>query len=353
MQVASSASVGGAMVPLSAASSQEQRTATVVLVARIKQGLESVTLQSIILGILEREADKLRTLSLEDPDLLTKLYRPEEQLDRIVADLYQTDLNLPEVAMTNQDRQNYENVLKTWVLDHPFIGGGEDTRSIVFNAAISAHALKNPATSERALQKELARGAAANPFLSELYAGLDSHQFSESDTVDLNPEHIGALYASFRARLSLGDSANLLVEGDKETTDDQTPHADVEVTINRNGQEHRTYAFKSNQAGTVRMGTHIEDVEIDIPQGELEIGPGEQAVLSAPVAINCRTLEVTTKKVIFDNPSRVSAWLHFIASGRIPKHQHDFTSYIAERRRHRRVLARFQNLPLDWSSPRN
>ena len=207
--------------------------------------------------------------------------------------------------MTNQDREKYENALKTWVPDHPFVGGGEHTRSIVFDAAISAHALKTPPASENALQKELARGAAANPFLSELYAGLHSHQFSEFATTDLNPEHIGALYASFRARLSLGDSANLLVEGDEKKAGDQTPHLDVEVTISRSGQEYRTYSFKAMQPGTVRMGTHIEDAEIDVPQGQLEIGPGEQAVLSAPVAINCGRLEINARKIIFDNPSRI------------------------------------------------
>ena len=148
------------------------------LVAQLSSGAQPVTLQTVVADILERERSKLRSLEFDDPQLMDRLYSPDEQLDILVAHLY--NLPRPQIPdMGPSDAQRYSAALDTWVSDHPFLGKTlGSTSSAVFDATISARALGSASTSasEASLQKELSKGAAANPFLFEFYLGdrLDS-----------------------------------------------------------------------------------------------------------------------------------------------------------------------------------
>ena len=113
---------------------------------------------------------------------------------------------LPE--MNPEDGQRYLDVLDTWVAEHPFLDGGTSASSAVFDAAISAKALRDSKTSDLALQRELNRGAAANPFLSEFYRDDED----ESGASFVPTEYLGIFYASLRAGLSLGDTAVSLLK---------------------------------------------------------------------------------------------------------------------------------------------
>lgn len=269
------------------------------LVAQIEGGAQPVTLRAVASAILERERHKLDQLPFEDPRVADSLYLPDEQLDRLVARLY--GLSPPDLpAIGAKDAQAYGAALDTWVAEHPFLDGGGGTSSAVFDAMISIRALRKPASAERALQRELRRGAAANPFLSEFYA----QPSGDSDRVFLPPEHIGIVYASLRAQLSLGDTASLLVEGLDEAEDEEALRAEVEITFARRGEDRpRVLQFDSEQIGTIRLGASIEDVDIAAPHASVEIGPGAEAVLIAPVNIQCARLSLTTEKVIVENPA--------------------------------------------------
>lgn len=273
------------------------------LVAQIEKGAHPVTLRGVVSAILERECGKLGGLPFEDPKLADILYSPDEQLDRLVARYYRTPPpDLP--AMGAKDAQIYDAALDTWVAEHPFLNGGGGTPSAVFDAMISVHALQNPASAEAALQRELARGAAANPFLSEFYSELYAAQSAGFGTAFLPPEHIGVVYASLRARLSLGDSASLLVEGREDAEGEEVLRAEVEISLaRRDADRPRVLYFERDQTGTVRMGVHVEDVNITVPYTQVEIGPGSEAVLVAPVSIQCAKLVITTEKIIVESPS--------------------------------------------------
>ena len=58
------------------------------LVAEIERGEQPVTLQTVVSSILERERGKLDTLQFDDPNLASRLYAANEQLDRLVARVY-------------------------------------------------------------------------------------------------------------------------------------------------------------------------------------------------------------------------------------------------------------------------
>ncbi len=267
------------------------------LVADIERGEQPVTLQTVVSSILERERGKLDTLQFENPSLTRQLYSTDEQLDRLVARLY--DLAPPALPlMSAKDAQTYSTALDTWVPEHPFLKGGRDTSSAVFDAVISTRALKNSASAEAAIQRELARGAAANPFLSEFYVA------DHGDVpVYLPPAHIGIIYASLRARLSLGDAASLLVEAPDDAEGEDALRAEVEITVARRDAERpRVLPFDTDQTGTLRLGAYVEDVEISAPYARVEIGPGPEVILVAPVSIQCEKLVLTTDKVIAENP---------------------------------------------------
>ncbi len=269
------------------------------LVAQIEKGAEPVTLQTVASAILERERGKLLGLPFEDSKLANSLYLPDEQLGRLVARLY--GLPPPDLpSMGPKDAQTYDAALDTWVAEHPFLDGHDRPSSAVFDAMISTRALRNPASREAALLRELGRGSAANPFLSEFYISA-----GETDgLVHLPPEHIGIVYASLRARLSIGDTASLFVEGAEEVEEEAALQAEVEITLSRRSADRpRVLRFETEQIGPVRLGAHIEDVDITVPHTRVDIGPGPEAVLIAPVSIQCKELALATKKVIVECPA--------------------------------------------------
>ena len=123
------------------------------------------------------------------------------------------------------------NALETWVAEHPFLDGGTGTSSAVFEAMISAYALLSTESSEVALKKEINRGTAANPFLHTFY--MD--EISQSASGELKGSHIGVIYASLRASLSIGETASLYIEGYEEADDSLEP-AEGEFVISRHSE---------------------------------------------------------------------------------------------------------------------
>lgn len=202
------------------------------LLAEIEAGAQPVTLNTVVSAILERERGKLGTLQFSDPRLAERLYSTDEQLDRLIARIYQ--LPPPSVAgLSPEDARIYDAALRTWVPEHPFLGGRDAPSSAVFDAVIAVRALKRNDSAELALNRELAHGAAsANPFLAEFYA----QRHEEGGLSFLPPQHIGIIYSSLRARLSLGDTASLLVEGPEEGAEDEILRARTRGAVDRSDQ---------------------------------------------------------------------------------------------------------------------
>ncbi len=267
------------------------------LVAEIEAGAQPVTLNTVVSAILERERGKLDRLQFSDPRLAETLYSADEQLDRLIALIYQ--LPPPTVSgLSHEDAHIYDAALRTWVPDHSFLGGRDAPSSAVFDAVIAVRALKRNDSAELALNRELARGAAsANPFLAEFYAPQDK----DSGLTFLPPQHVGIIYSSLRARLSLGDTASLLVEGPEEGAEDEILRAEVEITVGRRGSDHAQYLrFESDQTGPIRLGAQVEDIDITVPHTRVEIGPGPEALLIAPISVQCETLALTANRLIVE-----------------------------------------------------
>ena len=254
-------------------------------------GQPPVTLQSITLSILRREQGKLNQIQLQDPTLHEKLYTPEEQLARLVSLTYKTPPpQLPE--MSPEDLTTYTEKVGPWLEDHPFLGGSDQPRSAVFEAAIKAKALRHEIAALTASQMELEKGELANPFLYLFYDTED-----EPQGFDIQGEHIGVYYNSLRASLANGEMAFLTIEDD-EYGEDKTGDAIGEIEIVRRGIEDPVQTqFRTPRVGPVRLGHHVRDTDIFMPEARVEIGPNTEAVLVAPVSIECKEIALETENL--------------------------------------------------------
>jgi hypothetical protein len=266
------------------------------LLAMIESGTLPVTLNTVVSAILERERGKLAALQFSNSHIAEKLYSADEQLDRVTSLVYH--LPPPRVeGLSSEDARIYDTALKTWVPEHPFLSGREVPSSAVFDAAIAVRALRQESSAKVALDRELTRGSSsANPFLAEFYTPDNG-----AELTFLPPEHIGIIYASLRARLSLGDTASLVVEAPEEGSEDEILRAEVEITLGRRGSiRPKHLRFHSDQTGPIRLGAQVEDVDISVPHTRVEFGPGPEAVLIAPISVQCETLAITANKLIVE-----------------------------------------------------
>lgn len=279
------------------------------LLVDMQQGqLPTVTLQSVVSDILNREQNKLHTLPLQDPGLAGRLYSPEEQLDRLVSYLYGSAVSVELPEMSLEDSETYSNALEGWVEEHPFVDGNGNASSAVFEAVISTRALKKMDSSSRALQEELSKGDAANPFLYVFY--IDER--AELGTVSVPEEHIGVIYSSLRASLSHGETASLLVE-ELDESNDAASTADVEIEFTRRGDDNsRFIQFTTGVIGPIYLGAHVKDVTIIMPQSGIELGQNSDVVLVAPVDIQCDELVLHANKLIVENPPDSEAGAVFL-----------------------------------------
>ncbi|MBB4620025.1 hypothetical protein [Sphingomonas abaci] len=272
-----------------------------ILISQVEKGEQPVTLQAVISAILLREQQKLQTLNFEDAGLKQALYHPGEQLQRLISRVYHL-APPPLPPMSPSDTQTYSSALETWVPEHPFLDGAITAASAVFDAVITGAALRDPKTANQAATRELAKGAAANPFLAEFYFGSSDNQY-------IPPEHVGLIYTSLRARLSIGDSASLSIDGIEDGDEVQQLEAEIEIAISRNGEDQvRTLSFKSDQAGIIRLGSHVEDVDISAPFAHVEVGSGRESVLVSPVSIQCQKITFSAERIIIEaSPTMVES----------------------------------------------
>lgn len=263
------------------------------LVAQIAQGDQPITLTTVLASILDREQQKLDQLDLSDSTLKRTLYSLDEQMHRLAAQVYRA--SPPPVSdMTNSDAQLYGEALQTWVPEHPFLDGNNNPSNSVFDAAISAWSLKSKELEDLALTQEISKGIAANPFLSEFYVG------DSSNHLFIPPSHIGVIYASIRARLAVGDTANLTIEG-IEADDETALRAEVEISLQRLGTEKpRLFSFQSDQTGVIELGCYVEDVSIDTPYATVAVGPGPEGLLVGPVSLSCDSLRLSVSRLIVE-----------------------------------------------------
>ena len=268
---------------------------TYKLISRLRAGDDPVTLAGITRSILKREQGKLKTGDLEDSSLLGKLYSPEEQLGRLAAMLYPGAPQPSLPAMSSKDLETYNAKVATWLPDHPFLNVNEPKpSSAVFGGLIASHALREAAIDSDALTTSIL-SEKINPFLAVFYVdGLAS----SSGPPEIPASHVGVLYASVRAGLSMNEGASLRIDGEADNGDLEEV-AEVEIARRRSdGVEWEPLRFTTNGSGDFHLGSHIEHVDMAVPGANVALGPGSEVVLVSPVSIDAGSIYLDADRIV-------------------------------------------------------
>lgn len=273
------------------------------LIAQIRRGEAPITLSDITRSILEREQGKLKGGDLEDSSLIGELYGPEEQLARLAAVLY-PGLPIPPLPpMSDKDLETYNGRLETWLHEHPFLhANGREASSAVFGGVIASHALLNPANANDSLSTRIL-GEKVNPFLARFYlAGLRACSGQE---ITIPSSHVGVLYASVRAGLTMGETASLRIEGETGGEEGSDDTAEVEITRMRGDRgEWEPLRFITDANGNFHLGSRIENIDMAVPGAEVTLGPGSEAVLVAPVSIDASAIYIDADRIVAEISGR-------------------------------------------------
>ncbi len=277
----------------------EYESNTAQLISRLESGEEDITLIGITQSILQREQRKIESLELTDSALLTKLYSPEEQLDRLIDRVYGHGVDFTLPAMSPEDRQSYEEALDTWVGQHPFLDGlGRKPSSAVFGGLIAARALNAAALSEKVLLQELGHDSLVNPFLSEFYvASLKETQQVGIPTVP--SRHIGLVYASLSARLGSKYTTSLRIDADAPSG--VFAAAEVEVVVD-SGEATKSLEFTTEINGVFVFGRRVHDLTLIAREATLTMGGGSELTLLSPISVEVDKLTVNAKLIAVEQP---------------------------------------------------
>ena len=93
------------------------------------------------------------------------------------------------------------------------------------------------------------------------------------------------------------------MSGPDEIEDDSDLKSDVDFVIATADGGTRELLFGTDSDGTLRLGTHVEDVDISMPLARVEIGPGNESVLVSPINIQCNELAISTIRVSIEVPA--------------------------------------------------
>ena len=237
-------------------------------------------------------------------NLVGKLYSPEEQLGHLAASLY-PETSPPELPpMSDNDRETYSSRLETWLPEHPFLdANGQGASSAVFGGMIASHALRIAGHHNGTLATRIL-GEKINPFLARFY--FDGLTASSGQEGPIPAGHVGVLYASVRASLSMGEIARLRVEGEVDEGD-LGETAEAEITKTRDGGgEWKPLRFDTDAGGGFHLGSRVENVDMAVPGAEVTLGPGSDAVLVAPVSINSGAIYFDVNRVVAEvSPGRL------------------------------------------------
>jgi hypothetical protein len=249
---------------------------------RMKQGYD---LASIVEYILQREQKKLKPLDFADPQLGQRLYTPEEQVTRLVARLHETEVDIDLPPMSPSDRKIYEGALKTWIPDHPFLDGqGRGASTAVFDAYLAVRGLRDPRSVDKVRTRLRSRSSRANPFFAEFY--LPDLWTSDGEVELANLDDIGLLHGSMLAKRTERERMTLLIEGDDDVEDDSRGEILVEFERWTPGTGERlSRMINTTATGPIYLGSQVEDVTVTGDTLEVEIGSGEEIILTAPVQI--------------------------------------------------------------------
>lgn len=108
--------------------------------------------------------------------------------------------------------------------------------------------------------------------------------------------HVGAIYASRRARLSVGEIASMHIDGEQM---EGHAFADGEIEVrNSKGEIIQSYQFLTDAEGEYKFGTGLENVDLNLPDGSVTVGYSEEMRFVGDVSVTARELKFDCRDIV-------------------------------------------------------
>lgn len=272
-------------------------------IANLKAASQIELIDDITTSILVREQGKVQQQfrdrhSEVAPDILTKIYTVEDQLQRVAYNLFGgREPPSPEFPVEAY-YTTYEEMVGQFAPQHPFIGSGGEASNPVFAAFVVAWALRKCAERDIVRRAALAKPSLMSGIFFELY---ERQMESEKDPI-MPLTDVGVLYRALNSQLAPGQRVQLEIsdqDGGEGAPIDVSfeilERADAPTVAAPAG---RTWGpYRTSASTSLELRFPFSNVYISAPIA-LEMGDGMTQQIGAPSDLSVQWLMFSAKQVL-------------------------------------------------------
>jgi len=272
-----------------------------------ERDLEIELLIKIADYILEREKEQkvnvniLNSLVSDMPasrqkQIIDDAFESEEQCVRLIAHILNRDINL-QVIEEQFVNERYEEALKSWIPEHPFISG-KSFRNVVFEAiALSKLMISKRHECKQMVLEYLHTRRYTYHLIYLLSVFAKDH--------NLPADYLHVLIGSALEFISPNTSVEINV-GEELDLEEELPTAfsiEIEILLGRDQSATKTFNFKSSLDGqtTVSLGNRLANTFISLPCA-INLDGGQEIEITAPVEILANNINANAKSLILHHP---------------------------------------------------
>lgn len=257
--------------------------------------------------ILEREKEQKVNVNILNPlvsDLpvsqqnliIDSAFESEEQCTRLIAYILNKDINL-QIIQEHFINEKYEEALKSWMPEHPFISG-KSFRNVVFEAVAIAKLMTSNRSECKQLVLEYLRSRRYTYHLIYLLS-----VFAKDHILSVDYLHI--LIGSALEFISPNTSVEISI-GEELDFDEKLPASfsiEIEILLGRDQSVTKVFNFKSNLDShtTVNLGNRLANTYISLPC-KINLSGGQEIEITAPVEILANSISTNAKSLILHYP---------------------------------------------------
>jgi hypothetical protein len=234
------------------------------------------------------------------------LYTPEEQSERILARITNTDYHQEHSLLPPRLLAAYEDQLSHWLSEHPFLRDGLVPANVVFESYLLARALVHGSVSTQGSAEWFVRQKHYKPsnLLAEFYLLFVGND--QDHTVPA--EHIGILYESMLSGETETRRLRIILEGPETVEEGVTAEGDLEFLHWKDDGSYEIVSSSSfltelKRSSNISFNRSLREATIVVPC-EIHLGSDGAEFLIGPnvsvrancLLFNCRRLIVDTKQ---------------------------------------------------------
>ncbi len=250
---------------------------------------------------------------IDDWDGWNDLYSKKEQIIRLLAlveigeDFGTSDEYSPE--MPGWVEEEYREVLKTQLTQHPFLQKGEDFGGPAFKDFVYASVLRSNRVDLRGVASEamVRPEYVPTPLLLRFYRAEESDVGSggDGDVNVFDADHFGYMYESFASGASVDGPDNLVVVTPPSPSTNEKLHSvefypPSDEANESNGEDDEVFSLYANTEGEnndIRIPRRVEHASI-YSDNKVVIGSDNNPFEISDTEIFCEKLEIRSQKII-------------------------------------------------------